>query len=95
MWVEAVDEGLERVGERVQSRLREPIDDEAPDELDVRRDGADSASRAQAVRAARLGALADDAGKALDQALVEHGAPARPVKAQPVRWVKKRPQAAA
>jgi indolepyruvate ferredoxin oxidoreductase beta subunit len=63
--------------------------------LALRRDGADAASRARAVRAARLGALADDAGKALDQALVEHGAPARPIKAQPVRWVKKRPQPAA
>ena len=41
--------------------------------LVLRRPGADGASRAEAVRAARLGALADDAGKALDQALVEHG----------------------
>jgi indolepyruvate ferredoxin oxidoreductase beta subunit len=64
------------------------------DHLALRPDGADGASRAQAVRAARLGALADDAGKALDQALVDHGAPARPVKAHPVRWVKK-PRAAA
>jgi indolepyruvate ferredoxin oxidoreductase, beta subunit len=64
------------------------------DHLAMRRDGADGASRAQAVRAARLAALADDGGKALDQALVEHGAPARPLKAQPVRWVKK-PRAAA
>lgn len=47
--------------------------------------------RAKAVRAARLAALTDEAGKALDQVLVGHGAPARPLKAQPIHWVK-RPQ---
>jgi indolepyruvate ferredoxin oxidoreductase beta subunit len=46
-------------------------------------------ARAEAVRSARVAALADDAGKALDQALVRHGAPPLPVKAQPVTWVKK------
>lgn len=44
---------------------------------------------AAAVRDARTAALADDAGKALDAALVQHGAPPRPVKAVPVRWVRK------
>lgn len=44
---------------------------------------------AQAIRIAREAALADDAGKALDAALVQHGAPPRPVKAVPVRWVRK------
>jgi indolepyruvate ferredoxin oxidoreductase beta subunit len=44
---------------------------------------------AKAVRAAREAALADDAGKALDAALVQHGAPPRPVQAVPVRWVRK------
>ncbi|MEJ8838568.1 indolepyruvate oxidoreductase subunit beta family protein [Ramlibacter sp. AN1133] len=44
---------------------------------------------AQAIRAAREAALADDAGKALDAALVQHGAPPRPVQAVPVRWVRK------
>jgi indolepyruvate ferredoxin oxidoreductase beta subunit len=44
---------------------------------------------AEAIRAVREAALADDAGKALDQALVKHGALPRPVKAQPVMWVKK------
>lgn len=53
------------------------------------------AERAQAVAAARTAALADDAGKALDAALVEHGAPARPVKAQPIRWMKRRPSGSA
>ena len=47
--------------------------------------------RAQAIAAARTAALSDEAGKALDQALVQHGAPARPVKAQPIRWVKTPP----
>ncbi|MDO9166092.1 MAG: indolepyruvate oxidoreductase subunit beta family protein [Rhodoferax sp.] len=49
------------------------------------------AARAQAIAAARTAALSDEAGKALDQALVQHGAPARPVKAQPIRWVKTPP----
>jgi indolepyruvate ferredoxin oxidoreductase beta subunit len=47
--------------------------------------------RAQAISAARTAALSDEAGKALDQALTQHGAPARPVKAQPIRWVKTPP----
>jgi len=47
------------------------------------------AEAAAAVRAAREAALADDAGKALDAALVQHGAPPRPLKAVPVRWVRK------
>jgi len=54
-----------------------------------------AAARAEAIRAARVAALADEAGKALDRTLVQHGAPARPVKAQPVMWVKKRPGQAA
>ena len=44
---------------------------------------------ALAVAAAREAALADDAGKALDAELQRHGAPARPVKAQPIRFVRK------
>ena len=49
-------------------------------------DPASAAQRTQAVAAARSAALSDEAGKALDQALRQHGAPARPVKAQPIRW---------
>ena len=52
--------------------------------------GSDTA-RAQAIAAARSAALADEAGTALDQTLRQHGAPARPVKAQPIRWVKTPP----
>jgi len=48
-----------------------------------------SEERAIAIRSARIAALADDAGKALDQALVAHGAPPRPVRAQPIAWIKK------
>ena len=44
--------------------------------------------RAEAIAAARSAALQDEAGKALDQTLAAHGAPARPVKAQPIRWMK-------
>jgi indolepyruvate ferredoxin oxidoreductase beta subunit len=51
----------------------------------------DAAQRAASIRAARLAALADDAGTALDQALLRHGAPARPVKEQPIQWVRARP----
>jgi len=45
--------------------------------------------RAQAITAARTAALTDDAGKAFDAALLQHGAPARPVKAQPIRWMRR------
>jgi indolepyruvate ferredoxin oxidoreductase beta subunit len=48
------------------------------------------AARAAAIAAARQAALADDAGQALDRALLQHGAPARPVKEQPIRWVRRR-----
>lgn len=48
---------------------------------------ASEAERAAAIAAARSAALADEAGKALDQTLLQHGAPARPVKAQPIRWM--------
>ena len=47
-------------------------------------------ARADAIRAARVAALADDAGRELDKTLLEHGAAPRPVKAQPIMWVKKR-----
>jgi indolepyruvate ferredoxin oxidoreductase beta subunit len=51
--------------------------------------GGIASEAAQAVRAAREAALADDAGKALDATLVQHGAPPRPVKAVPIHWVRK------
>jgi indolepyruvate ferredoxin oxidoreductase beta subunit len=58
--------------------------------------GADApaAMRATRVREAREAALTDEAGAALDAALVKHGAPPRPVLAQPIRWMP-RPQGAA
>ena len=49
------------------------------------------ALRAEAIRAARVAALADDAGKAFDQTLLGLGAPSRPIQAQPIRWVRARP----
>ncbi len=52
---------------------------------------ADDTSRANAITQARAAALTDEGGRALDQTLIQHGAPARPVKAQPIRWVKKPP----
>jgi len=51
--------------------------------------GASPQDSARAIAAAREAALADDAGKALDQALVQHGAAPRPVKAHPIRFVRK------
>ena len=52
---------------------------------------ASDAQRAEAIRQVRVAALADEAGTALDQALLSRGAPARPVAAQPIRWVGARP----
>ena len=51
------------------------------------------AARVEAVAAARTAALADDAGIALDSTLRQHGAPAREIKAQPIRWVRRQPAA--
>ena len=47
-------------------------------------------ARAEAIRAARVAALADDAGTELDKTLVKHGAAPLPVKAQTIVWAKKR-----
>ncbi len=53
----------------------------------------DAAQAAQAVARAREAALQDEAGTALDTTLRQHGAPARPVREQPIRFVRK-PRAA-
>jgi indolepyruvate ferredoxin oxidoreductase, beta subunit len=50
---------------------------------------ASTVARATAIAQAREAALADEGGKALDRALVDHGAPPRPVVAQPIRWTRK------
>ena len=49
-----------------------------------------STPRPEAIRAARLASLADEAGRELDKTLIEHGVAPRPVKAQPIMWVRKR-----
>jgi indolepyruvate ferredoxin oxidoreductase beta subunit len=49
----------------------------------------DPQAAAQAVAQARTAALQDDAGKALDLTLRAHGAPARPVPEQPIRFMRK------
>ena len=51
----------------------------------------DAPQRAKAVAAAREAALADEAGALFDQTLIAHGAPPRPVVAQPIRWHRRRP----
>lgn len=44
--------------------------------------------QAQAIARWRSAALQDEAGQALDQALVQHGAPARPIPERPILWMK-------
>lgn len=80
--------GYGSTNERGKENLLHIIDHLAPASATS---NASAAERAKAVRAARQAALTDEAGKALDQVLVGHGAPARPLKAQPIHWVK-RPQ---
>jgi indolepyruvate ferredoxin oxidoreductase beta subunit len=78
--------GYGATNERGKENLRHVLD-----HLAVASRFASDDERAAAIRAVRGAALADESGLALDQALVRHGAPARPVKAQPIRWVTKRP----
>jgi len=52
------------------------------------RDGQSGAEQVQSIARIRQAALQDEAGKSLDAALVQSGAPARPVVAQPIRWMK-------
>ena len=51
----------------------------------------DASARTQALAKARSAALADEAGKGLDQALVALGAPPRPLQAQAIRWHRRQP----
>ena len=53
--------------------------------------GASPQARAAAIAAAREAALQDEGGSALDAALKQHGAPPRPVVAQPIRWMRRPP----
>jgi indolepyruvate ferredoxin oxidoreductase beta subunit len=65
------------------------------DHLAIAASFASDDERAAAIRAAREAALADGSGQALDKALSAHGAAPRPVPAQPIRWVARRPGKAA
>jgi indolepyruvate ferredoxin oxidoreductase beta subunit len=56
--------------------------------LDHLAHGEDPVGAAHAIAAAREAALADDAGQALDATLTRHGAPPRPLKEQPIRFVR-------
>ena len=49
---------------------------------------ASAQEQAQAIARWRSAALQDEAGQALDQALRQHGAPARPVPERPILWMK-------
>jgi indolepyruvate ferredoxin oxidoreductase beta subunit len=59
--------------------------------LDHLAQGPAAAAAAQAIAAARDAALADEGGAALDATLALHGAPARPLKEQPIRWMRRPP----
>lgn len=50
--------------------------------------GSAALARAASIAQVRDAALKDEAGRAFDQALREHGAPPRPVEAKPVLWMK-------
>jgi len=49
---------------------------------------------ADSIAAARQAALKDEAGQALDATLQAHGAPPRPLKEVPIRWMRRPPTAA-
>lgn len=49
----------------------------------------DAKHRTEAIAAIRTAALKDESGVALDEALRTHGAPAREIQAQPIRWMRK------
>lgn len=48
-----------------------------------------AAERVAAIRRAREAALSDEAGSGLDRVLAEFGAPPRPIKVQPIHWVRR------
>jgi indolepyruvate ferredoxin oxidoreductase beta subunit len=52
------------------------------------REDQSTAEQVQSIARIRQAALQDEAGKSLDAALIQNGAPARPVVAQPIRWMK-------
>ena len=52
------------------------------------REDQSTAEQVQSIARIRQAALQDEAGKSLDAALIQSGAPARPVVAQPIRWMK-------
>lgn len=51
------------------------------------------AQRAAAVAAARQAALADESGRSLDASLRQAGVPARQLREQPIRWIRRPPAA--
>ena len=63
------------------------------DHLAASTTGSSAMARAEAIAAARTAALADEAGTALDQVLVRHGAPTRPLAESPIRFVRRAPTA--
>jgi indolepyruvate ferredoxin oxidoreductase, beta subunit len=52
------------------------------------REGQSTEEQVLSIARIRQAALQDEAGKSLDAALIQSGAPARPVVAQPIRWMK-------
>ena len=81
--------GYGTTNERGKENLQHVLDQLLPSHAD------DGEALAAAVRAVRESAMADDTGKELDRVLVAVGAQPRPVKAQPLIWMKKPRQKAA
>ena len=78
--------GYGSTNERGKANLLHVVEHLAPP-----RPGVDAQQRADSIRAAREAALVDDAGRALDRTLAEHGAPPRPIRAQPIRIHRRKP----
>jgi indolepyruvate ferredoxin oxidoreductase beta subunit len=78
--------GYGTTNERGKARLLHVLD-----HLAVGARFASAADRARAIAQVREAALADDAGKALDQALARHGVAPSPPAEQPIRFVRRRP----
>jgi indolepyruvate ferredoxin oxidoreductase beta subunit len=79
--------GYGSTNERGKDNLLHVVDHLAPDQNRL-----SALQRAEAIGRVRSAALADDAGQAFDQALTKAGAPARPIKAQTIRFQRRSAQ---
>jgi indolepyruvate ferredoxin oxidoreductase beta subunit len=77
--------GYGETNERGKRNLAHIVDHLLPRPFDT------AAERARAIAEAREAALGDEGGRALDATMARHGAPPRPVVAQPLRFVRRQP----